>query len=406
VPPTSPASSNFVIDFAIILLHLQVRLAASSSDPSGHDRPVPQPLAGQLVVFTGKLSSLGRRDARALVTRLGGATADDVNARITMLVIGAEGFPASGGDKSNKLKRAEELNASHGGQIRILDEDAFCLLAGVPTPDALKRQYHAMRDLLARYRALREDHLRYLMKCGVVRPVLRTNADTFFAFPDLPAIKQANEGLEQGVAFRGIVRTLMAERQGQLEFDFRIDAAPAKIITLRRQKPKEPAKPPAGTPAARVQDTELAEEYFRAASALDDGDESRMEDAASAYRKALEHDPYLVPALINLANIHYSRDELVEAQALYERAIGLESDFFEAHFNLGNIYHDLGRFPEAQGCYREALKLNPFYADGHFYLAVTFEKMGLSQDARPHWRAYRQLAPQGEWVELAKEFSE
>ena len=73
-----------------------------------------------------------------------------------------------------------------------------------------------------------------------------------------------------------------------------------------------------------------------------------MEEAAAAYRKALELDPYLVPALINLANIHYSRDELVEAQALYERAIGLESDFFEAHFNLGNIYHDLGRFDEAQ----------------------------------------------------------
>src|SRR5262245_18365020 len=155
VPPTSPASSNFVIDFEIILLHLQVRLAASSSDPSGHDRPAPLPLAGQLVVFTGKLSSLGRRDARALVTRLGGATADDVNARTTMLVIGAKGFPASGSDKSNKLKRAEDLNAAHSGHIQILDEDAFCVLAGVPTPDALKRQYHAMRDLLARYRALR-----------------------------------------------------------------------------------------------------------------------------------------------------------------------------------------------------------------------------------------------------------
>ena len=155
-----------------------------------------------------------------------------------------------------------------------------------------------------------------------------------------------------------------------------------------------------------VRDTALAEEYFRAASALDDGDESRQDEAAAAYRKALEYDPYLVAALINLANIHYSHDELAEAQALYERAIGLDSDFFEAHFNLGNIYHDLGRFPEAQACYREALRLNSFYADAHFYLAVTFEKMGQSQDARPHWRAYQQLAPQGEWVELAKEFSE
>ena len=158
--------------------------------------------------------------------------------------------------------------------------------------------------------------------------------------------------------------------------------------------------------AMAMRDTGLAEEYFLAASALDEGDDSTQEEAAVAYRKALELDPYLVAALINLANIHYSRDELAEAQALYERAIGLESDFFEAHFNLGNIYHDLGRFPEAQACYREALRLNPYYAVAHFYLAVTFEKMGLSQEARPHWRSYRQLAPKGEWVELAKEFSE
>ena len=383
-----------------------------------HGLPGALPLAGQLVVFTGKLSSLGRKEARSLVARLGGATTDDVNARTTMLVIGGEGFGPATEEKSNKLKRAEELNAQAAPEraIRILAEEEFCRLAGVPSADALKRQYHAMRDLLVRYRALREDHLRYLVKCGILRPVHRTNADLFFAFPDLPIIKQANDGLDQGIAFRGIVRTLLATRQGQLELDFRLDAAPAKIITLRRpssssssSNPPEPGQKPlltVGAPRVPVHDTSLAEEYFRAASALDDGDESRQDEAAAAYRKALECDPYLVAALINLANIHYSRDELVEAQALYERAIGLESDFFEAHFNLGNIYHDLGRFPEAQACYRESLRLNPFYADAHFYLAVTFEKMGLSQEARPHWRAYQQLAPQGEWVELAKEFSE
>src|SRR4051812_5108160 len=392
--------------------------------PSSSPESTRPPLAGEVVVFTGKLSSLGRKDARELVIRLGGVTAADVNAKTTMLVIGAEGFgptpnpdeepvePASNRaarDKSNKLRRAEEHNAQPGvvHPIRILTEEEFCRLAGVATPDTLKRQYHALRDVLARYRALREDHLRYLVKCGVLRPVLRTNADTFFAFPDLALVKQANESLVQGGSFRSVVRALIAARQGQLEFDFRLDAAPAKIITLRRpENTRDATAAPTRQGAMPVHDTALAEEYFRAASALDEGDESTQDEAAAAYRKALELDPYLVAALINLANIHYSRDELAEAQALYERAIGLEPDFFEAHFNLGNIYHDLGRFPEAQACYREALRLNSFYADAHFYLAVTFEKMGQSQDARPHWRAYQQLAPQGEWVELAKEFSE
>jgi len=362
-----------------------------------------QPLAGQVVVFTGKLSSLGRKDAFALVAQLGGAAADDISAKTTMLVIGGEGFATV--ERSHKLKKAEDLNAQSPGQIQMLSEDQFCRLAGVQTPEALKRQYHATRDLLARYRALRDDHVRYLVKYGIVRPAMRTNADTYFAFADVATLKQANDDLSQGVSFRSIVRALMASRDGQLVFDFRHDATPAKIITLRRRSGEKPA-PVANASAAVIRHTALAESFFREGSALDDGDESNVEDAAIAYRKALEHDPYLVAALINLANIHYGRDELAEAQALYERAIGLESDFFEAHFNLGNIYHDLNRFGEAQACYLEALRLNPYYADAHFYLAVTFEKMGLSQDARPHWKSYQQLAPQGEWVELAKEFSE
>ena len=367
------------------------------------EQPHSQPLTSEVVVFTGKLSSLSRRDARALVVSLGGEAADDVNAKSTMLVVGAEGFGQAEREKSNKLKRAEELNAE-GTKIRILSEDEFCRLVGVPSEHVLRQQYHSMRDLLARYRSLREDHLRYLAKCGIIRPAVRTNADTFYAFTDLAVVKQVNEDLAGGGPFRAVVRSLMAARLGQLAFDFRLDAEPAKILTLSRP-PRTQSRPKA-LEATDARNTALAEEYFRAGSALDDGDDSRLEEAAAAYRKALEIDPYLVAALINLANVHYSRDELVEAQALYERAIGLESDFFEAHFNLGNIYHDLGRFTEAQACYEEALRLNPMYADTHFYLAVTFEKIGLSQDAKPHWKSYRQLAPHGEWVELAKEFSE
>ena len=125
--------------------------------------PVHPPLAGQLVVFTGKLSSLGRKDARALVARLGGDTADDVNAKTTMLVVGAEGFGRRGdrerARQAETRRRAERRGA--GARSRSLSEEEFCRLAGVPTPEALKRQYHAMRDLLARYRSLREDHLRY-----------------------------------------------------------------------------------------------------------------------------------------------------------------------------------------------------------------------------------------------------
>ena len=52
------------------------------------------------------------------------------------------------------------------------------------------------------------------------------------------------------------------------------------------------------------------------------------------------------------------------------------------------------------------MALNPGNADAHFYLAVTLEKTGHSLEAKPHWKTYQELAPDGEWVELAREFSE
>jgi tetratricopeptide (TPR) repeat protein len=96
----------------------------------------------------------------------------------------------------------------------------------------------------------------------------------------------------------------------------------------------------------------------------------------------------------------------VEAEALYEKAIRIDPDCFESYFNLGNIQHDLNRYTEAVSAYRDALAINPGYPEAHFYLAVTLEKLGRSSEARPHWKEYRALAPDGEFVDLAKEFSD
>ena len=241
-----------------------------------------------------------------------------------------------------------------------------------------------------------------MQKWGLIRPQ-RVHGESVFAFSDLAVIRQADAELAEGATFRAVLRNLLASRRGQLTLDFRIAAQPAKVLQLKRPDP--PALAAFLDPAPSIEPSS-AEQYFLAASILDDGSPETAHEAMINYRRALELDPYLVAALINLANIHYACDEIIEAQALYERAISLESDVFEAHFNLGNILHDLGRYTLAQASYRRALQLNPTYADAHFYLAVSLEKSGLSGEARPHWRAYQQLAPNGEWVSLAKEFSD
>jgi tetratricopeptide (TPR) repeat protein len=278
---------------------------------------------------------------------------------------------------------------------------------------------YTLRHLRSLYPAVTESHLRFLEKWGLLRQTAAPRSEREYTFADLLTIKHVAGELERGTPLKVILRGLLAERQGQLELDFHAaaDTPRAKVVTLQDRRNLGVAS---ATPlqAAAAQDfsiqtfpftdaqTALAAKYFIEGSRLDDGEERNMEGAAAAYRKALVIDPDLVPAIVNLANIHYARDEMIEAQALYERAIGLDPDCFEAYFNLGNIHHDLGRYDNALGCYRGAVRLNSSYADAHFYLAVTLEKTGHSLEAKPHWKAYQDLAPDGEWADLAREFSE
>jgi tetratricopeptide (TPR) repeat protein len=277
---------------------------------------------------------------------------------------------------------------------------------------------YTSRDIRSLYPAITDNHLRYLEKWGLIRGGSRK--ERVYGFADLQTIKHVAAEVERRTPVRLILRTLLAERQGQLQLDFATnaiasDAPRAKVVTLQARKgpavsaaavyPDGATIPAAnGFPFTDPQ-AALAAKYFIEGSRLDDGAPERMEEAAACYRKALIVDPDLVPAIVNLANLHYARDEMIEAQALYERAIALEGHCFEAHYNLGNIHHDLGRFDHALGCYRAAVALNPAFADAHFYLAVTLEKTGHSIEAKPHWKAYQDLAPNGEWIELAKEFS-
>ena len=365
--------------------------------------PAGPPFAGHLVVFSGRLASVGRREAIRLVEQLGGRIAQEVTARTTMLVVGAE---ATAG-KSGKLRKAEEINVRTPGQVNIVGEQEFCRLAGLLSDDELRQLYHGLRQMRERYPDVREVRLRHLEKWGLVRPVVSTNSDTYYGFHDVGVVKRIQEDIARGGSFRGAVRLLLAEREGQLALDFREvhgEAQPAKVVALRR--PVRGAGSPADLSPDGAKRAALAVQFFREGSEFDEQPGDGQERARVAYRKALLLDPTLVPALVNLANIHYARDNLVEAQALYERALALDGDCFEAAFNLGNIHHDLGRYDDAVACYHDALRVHGGYADAHFYLAVTLEKMGRSAAAKPHWRTYRTLAPDGEWSELAREFSE
>lgn len=82
-------------------------------------------LAQKSFLFTGKLSSMTRKEAQAKVTGANGTNAKSVTESLDYLVIGDEGSPLYGeGSKGSKQTKAESLNES-GAAIGIISETAF-----------------------------------------------------------------------------------------------------------------------------------------------------------------------------------------------------------------------------------------------------------------------------------------
>jgi DNA-binding transcriptional MerR regulator len=119
------------------------------------------------------------------------------------------------------------------------------------------------RQLLERFKHVRDDHLRYMQKWGLIRPAPRENGEAFYSFPDMALVRQADEALMDGATFRAVLRSLLASRSGQLTFDFRLEAQPAKVLQLKRREPPPMRALMDPFPA---QEESSADQYFLAAS--------------------------------------------------------------------------------------------------------------------------------------------
>ncbi len=96
-------------------------------DPSSVDvdaRP-DNPLFGLNVVFTGKLESMKRDEARAAVIKIGGYAPERLTQETDLLVVGVQDLRVVGEKGlSGKMKTAEKYRAA-GRQIEIIDEADF-----------------------------------------------------------------------------------------------------------------------------------------------------------------------------------------------------------------------------------------------------------------------------------------
>lgn len=156
------------------------------------------------VVFTGKLGSMGRREAYQIVQDHGGKPQDHISRWTSILIVGMGGWPLlPDGTVSNKLKRAEELNRD-GCSIRVIPELIFLELAGrqVRPFDASKTYpTEKVYSLLK----IEPEVLRRWEQLSLVR-----SQDGCYDFQDLVSLRTIAALVGQGVKPKTIAKSLQA----------------------------------------------------------------------------------------------------------------------------------------------------------------------------------------------------
>ncbi len=180
---------------------------------------------------------------------------------------------------------------------------------------------------------------------------------------------------------------------GQLLLDF-----DAREIEKLRAFPVRVPKEEAALTEARHRE---AEEWFQRGLSLEETG-APVEDAAAAYRKAIELNPKAAGALVNLGTIAFRRKKLKEAAELYGRAMESDPDYPLAHFNLGNLKEEQGDFAGARTHYMDAIRLNHVYADAYFNLALLCERNGDLLQAVRYWQSYLKLDATSSWAGTAR----
>src|ERR1700676_426562 len=116
-----------------------------------------------------------------------------------------------------------------------------------------------------------------------------------------------------------------------------------------------------------------AEEWFELGMACDSNAES-LDQAAQAYRKAVEAAPEWVEAHINLGTTLYQLGHMEEAREEFAAAVEFEPGNSLAEFNLGCVLEQLGQAKQAIQHLLRAIELTPTLADAHLNLALAYEK--------------------------------
>lgn len=250
------------------------------------------------------------------------------------------------------------------------------------------------------------------VRAGFLTPETGPKGERQFSFQDLVLLRTA-KGLLAGKVPKRRVKLALARLREQLPPErpltgVRISAEGHQVVVRDGGEMWEPTSgqalldfevadlarmaavlsPRPAPPVASESETETAGEIYDRAAALET---EEPDEAIAAYEQALNLDPALAEAHLNLGRLLHERGDLAGAERHYALALTSRPDDPLAVFNLGVALQDQGKLEAAVAAYERALAADPDLADAHYNLSGVYEALGKDQAALRHLSTYRRM---------------
>jgi tetratricopeptide (TPR) repeat protein len=171
---------------------------------------------------------------------------------------------------------------------------------------------------------------------------------------------------------------------GQVVFTFAVDELARRagaVVPVAARRPR--------SPRSEAQRAQSAWTWFERGLLLEQ--ENDPGGAMVAYRRAVDLNPTMGDAYINLGRLIHESGNPGEAVRLYHLALESVPEDPIAHYDLALALEDVRQTTEAVEHYRRALVLDPEFADAHFNLGRLFDRLGRRSEAMRHLLAYKRL---------------
>ena len=259
---------------------------------------------------------------------------------------------------------------------------------------------------VAQILSLSESRIRSFVRAGLVVPKRNEKKTLQFNFHDLLFLKTAKTLLASRIPRKTIARRLTslkkslpkkqpltslkiyADGQRLVVWDGKSRYQPDSGQFLFDFDPRTVLRTLKLAPRTVERARRTAAEWFDYGTTLED---RSISEALQAYTKALEIDPSLNAARINLARLYHEAGNFRESEEQYRTAAASDLQDATPLFNLGVLLEDMKRPLAAVRAYEEALERDPDFADAHYNLGLLLDSLGQKKAAFAHLRMARHL---------------